>query len=82
MNVSLGGLYDTLTKGSINERLQHAVQAQGMKAYAAASEGLPASLVAYKHAKAKWEGTDNGAYDTWVRDKSFLPLGYNEGHSA
>lgn len=50
------------------------MQATGLKAYDNRPEQLPADLAAYKHAKAKWEGVDNGAYDKWILDREFTPL--------
>ena len=50
------------------------LQAVGLKAYANRPKQLPADLAAYKHAKAIWDGVDNGAYDKWTLDKGFSPL--------
>jgi len=52
----------------------YAVQASGLKSYANRPAELPADLAAFKHAKAKWEGTDNGAYEKWIMQKEFSPL--------
>lgn len=50
------------------------MQASGLKSYANRPAELPADLAAFKHAKAKWEGTDNGAYEKWILQKEFSPL--------
>lgn len=52
----------------------YAVQASGLEAYANRPAELPADLAAFEHAKAKWEGTDNGAYERWIMQKEFSPL--------
>jgi len=52
----------------------YAVQASGLKSYANRPAELPADLAAFEHAKAKWEGTDNGAYEKWIMQKEFSPL--------
>ena len=51
-----------------------AAQVQGQKAYVTKSTEPPVNLAAYKHAKAKWDGTDNGAFEAWVHDTNFAPL--------
>ena len=51
-----------------------AVQVLGLKAYADCPAEMPDSLKPFKHAKDKWHGTDDGAYDTWVLNRPFQPL--------
>ena len=58
------------------------LQAIGLKSYANRPEQLPADLAAYKHAKARWDGVDNGAYDKWVLDMEFSPLNAHDTLSA
>lgn len=52
----------------------------GQKAYATKPEELPSNLAAYKHAnlEVKWQGTDNGAYEEWILDRSFSQLKVQE----
>lgn len=58
------------------------LQAIGLKSYANKSDQLPADLAAYKYAKARWEGVDNGAYDKWILDRAFAPLNAHDALSA
>ena len=50
------------------------MQASGQKAYSSKSEELGSNLANYKHARARWEGTDNGAYEAWTLNENFEPL--------
>ena len=50
------------------------LQASGQKAYAAKQGELENSLASYKYAQARWQGTDNGAYEAWMLGETFEPL--------
>ncbi|DBA92561.1 hypothetical protein WJX77_007472 [Trebouxia sp. C0004] len=79
-----------LTQGSLRayeasriprvQQILAAEMATGLKSYANRPAELPADLAAFKHAKAKWEGTDNGAYEKWILQKEFSPLKAQEAH--
>ncbi|KAL0044438.1 hypothetical protein WJX82_006692 [Trebouxia sp. C0006] len=56
------------------QQILAAEMASGLEAYANRPAELPADLAAFEHAKAKWEGTDNGAYERWIMQKEFSPL--------
>ncbi len=58
------------------------LQASGQKAYAIKEEELPERLAAYKHARARWQGTDNGAYGDWVENAFFPALTPQEVNTA
>lgn len=49
-------------------------QVQGQKAYVTESTEPPVDLAAYKHARAKWNGTDDGAFQAWLHDRNFAPV--------
>ena len=51
-----------------------AAQVQGHQSYVTKSSEPPVDLAAYKYAKAKWEGTDNGAFQAWLHDRNFPQL--------
>lgn len=51
-----------------------ATQVQGQKAYVTNSTEPPVNLAAYKHARAMWDGTDNGVFQAWLHDRNFAPV--------